>query len=102
MSLALEKLFLYPEFSYVQQILPFPSKCVENSFRSKVPLLKSRHLNVLGYTYHRLFFPHDQVYVAFSQTSCFDHIAVASVEGRRQGIGSHRLISLDIVYREEL
>ena len=48
------------------------------------------------------FSPHDQLYVAFFQTSWFDNVAIAIAEGHRQRIGSERLISPDIVYREVL
>ena len=34
-----KKLSLYLGFSYVSEILPFPSKCEEDDFRSKLPLL---------------------------------------------------------------
>ena len=51
--LALEKLYLYPEFSNVRQVLLLYSNGAEDDFRSKSHLLwqsvrpKDRHLNLL-------------------------------------------------------
>ena len=42
------------------------------------------------------------MYVAFSQTSPFDSVAVAIIEGHRQRIENDRLITSNIVYRKVL
>jgi len=61
--LALEKLPVYPRFSYVHQVLLFHSHGAEEDFRSKRHMLwqsvrlKAWHLYLLQYVYHRLLFP---------------------------------------------
>ena len=93
------KLFLHPGYSYVHQILSFPSNCAEDDLRSKSCLmwqlvrLKGRRLDASELTHHHLFFLSMASCVGFFPfCSSFD-IAVAINEERPQSVGSDRLMT---------
>jgi hypothetical protein len=52
------------------------------------------------YIYHRLFFPHGQLHVAFSRLFSFDSVTVWLTEGHRQRIEKESLLLSNVVYRE--
>jgi hypothetical protein len=97
----LQKLTLHPGFSYAHQILPFPSDCDEDDFRSKSRVLwqsvwlKGRYFNMLEYSQHRLFFsPHQWPSVFFILEA-----TVAITEWHPERIELDRLITSNILYR---
>jgi hypothetical protein len=65
-------------------------------------MFKGRLWNVLEYIHNRLFFSHDQLDVAFCQSSLFSNITAAIIELHRQRMKNGRLITLHILHCEVL
>ena len=80
---ALDKLSLYPTFSYVRQSLPVPFKLCRRRFAIKVAFdmtfskAQGKALQSVAICLPSLFFPYGQLYVAFNCSSSFDSIGVA-------------------------
>jgi hypothetical protein len=71
-------------------------------FPIKSPFAQEQTLKRVGIYLPSLFFPRDQLYVAFLQTSWFDNVAVAIAEGYRQRIGSYIDITRHCISRSAL
>ena len=100
MSLALEELFLYPEFSYCSADSTISIQTRRRQFPIKSPFAQEHTLKHVGiYLPSPLFFRMTNCMWHFSKP---DKVAIAIAEGIRQRIGSDRLLSPDIVYREVL
>jgi len=100
---ALDKQSLFPAFSYVHQILHIPFEMCKRQYPNQIAFsmqsvsLKVTRLNLLQYTYHRLFFPRPAV--CDNSSFSFDSVGVANIEEYRQRIENDRLITSPYVQK---
>ena len=77
----------------------FPIKI---GFVMTISNFQGQTFNLLKYIYHRLFFPHGQLYVVFSRLFSFDNVTVSLTEGHRQRIEKERVLRPNTVFQEVL
>jgi hypothetical protein len=77
----------------------FPIKI---GFFMTISKFQGQKFNLLKYIYHRLFFPHGQLYVVFSRLFSFDNVTVSLTEGHCQRIEKERLLRSNTVFQDVL